>query len=278
MSAATLRPAIVVTGASSGIGRELARVAAGEGAFMLLLGRVEQALNELVAELTARGCEAALLCLDLTASDVGPRIEQALAERGLYCDVLVNNAGYGLYGPTLELDRAAQVGIIDVNVRAMTDLALRFLPDMVRRGRGGVLNVGSLAGHYPGPRAVVYYASKAYVRSFSDALFAEVAGTGVTVTCLAPGPVHTPMLQRSGGGRTFLFKLLPRAQASEVAQLGWRGFKAGRRVVMPGLLNRILAISMRFVPTALVLKVMGALHRPGSLRRLRSVRSTTTQK
>jgi uncharacterized protein len=171
----------------------------------------------------------------------------------LYCEVLVNSAGYGLYGPAAKLDRAQQLGMLDVNARALTDLTLRFLPGMLARGRGGVINVGSLSGYLPGPRMALYYASKAYVRSFSDALYAELSGTGVMVTAVNPGPVRTDFFRRANAHETLLSKFVSRLDAPDVARAGWRAFKAGRREVMPGLLNRVLATGMMIMPRSVVL-------------------------
>ena len=155
-----LRPAIVVTGASSGIGREIARLAAREGTFMLLVGRSLPALEELVAALRAEGAQAAALSIDLSDPEAGDHLERTLSDLGLYCDVLVNSAGFGLFGAAAELDRAEQLNLLDVSARALTDLTLRFIPGMVTRGRGGILNVGSITGFTPGPQMAVYYAAK----------------------------------------------------------------------------------------------------------------------
>lgn len=262
MPPASLEPAIVVTGASSGIGRELARVAAREGSFMLLIGRAQQALDDLASELKAAGAQADALSLDLTDRNAGEKIEAALRERGLYCDVLVNSAGFGLFGAAAKIDRAEQVNLLDTNARALTELTLRFLPGMVARGRGGILNVGSVAGYTPGPGMAVYYATKAYVNSFSEALAAEVTGTGVTVTCLAPGPVRTAFFARAAADESQMSKLLPRADAPETAEAGWRGFRAGKRLVIPRLTHRIAAIICTLLPNAILLRLVAALQRP----------------
>jgi short-subunit dehydrogenase len=263
MSSEPCTPAIVVTGASSGIGRELARVAAREGSFMLLIGRAQATLEELAAELCAGGARAAALAVDLAEPDAGERIETALAERDLYCDVLINSAGFGLYGAAVDLDRAAQLSILDVNARALTDLTLRFLPGMVTRRRGGVINVGSLSGYVPGPRMALYYASKAYVRSFSDAIHAELAGSGVTMTSVNPGPVRTDFFRRADAHESRMSKLVSRIDAPYVAKVGWRAFKAGRREVIPSLAHRLIAASMTIAPRALMLWVSGRLLRKG---------------
>lgn len=254
-------PAIVVTGASSGIGREFARVAAQDGSFILLVGRSQAPLDELTAELSARGVPTASLSVDLSEAGATERIETALAQRGLYCDVLINSAGFGLYGAAVDLDRAAQLAVLDVNARALTDLTLRFLPGMVARRRGGVINVGSLSGYVPGPRMALYYASKAYVRSFSDAMHVELSGTGVTVTSVNPGPVRTDFFRRADAHESGMSKLVPRLDASYVARAGWRAFKAGRREVMPGFLNRVIAVSATIAPRSIVLWLSGFLLR-----------------
>jgi short-subunit dehydrogenase len=255
------KPAIVVTGASSGIGRELARLAAGDGSFMLLVGQSAAALDALVAELTARGASASALCLDLRDRDAGERIEAALAGRDLHCDVLVNSAGFGVFGAAAQADRAEQVDLLDVNARALTELTLRFLPGMVARGRGGVLNVGSITGYAPGPNMAVYFASKAYVNSFSAALSAEVAGTGVTVTCLAPGVVRTAFFDRCKVGKTRLFKLAPRSNAPATAAAAWRGFKAGKRLVIPRWIDRAITAICVAVPDSMLLRFIARFQR-----------------
>src|SRR5262249_7231537 len=242
-----MKPAIVVTGASSGIGRALALVAAREGAPMVLIGRSQAALDELAAGLSRSGVESHTLALDLIEPDAGARIETALAEHGLYCDVLVNSAGFGVFGLAAEADRAQQLRLIDVNIRALTELTLRFLPGMVARRRGGVLNLWSLTAYTPGPMMAAYFASKAYVKSFSQALAAEVAGTGVTVTCLNPGVVRTAFFQRCNVN-TRLFKIVPRSNADHTAETGWRAFKRRKRLIMPRFMNRVIAGFCSIVP------------------------------
>jgi uncharacterized protein len=256
-----MRPAIVVTGASSGIGRELARVAARDGSVMVLIGLTPEALDEFAAELAKSAVEAHALAIDLADGDAGQRIESKLAEIGVYCDVLVNSAGFGIFGAAAETDRDAQLKLIDVNIHALTELTLRFLPGMMARRRGGILNVGSITGYVPGPNMSTYYASKAYVRSFTAALAAEAAGTGVTVTCLAPGVVRTAFFERSGIGQTRLFKMAPRSNAPDIAETAWRAFKAGKRLVIPRLVDRVIVTVCNFLPDAIVLRIVSAYQR-----------------
>ena len=251
----------MVTGASSGIGREIARVSAREGSFMLLLGRSLPALEEVVAELRAQGAQAAALSIDLGDPQAGDRIERTLSDLGLYCDVLVNSAGFGLFGVATELDRGEQLNLLDVNARALTDLTLRFLPGMVRRARGGVLNVGSLTGFATGPQMAVYYAAKNYVQSFSASLAAELANTGVTVTCMCPGPLRgTAFFQRCTAGHTRMSKIMPRSDAAVAAEAGWRGFKAGDGVCIPRFIERVMAALAILMPRA-VMRLVRVLQR-----------------
>ena len=259
---AALKPAIVVTGASSGIGRDIARLAAADRCFLLLLGRSPQALDELVAELAAAGAQAAALPIDLLDPHALDRIESALADRGLYCDVLVNSAGFGVFGAAAKAAPGEQLNLVDVNIRALTELTLRFLPAMLARGRGGVLNVGSITGYVAGPNMAAYYASKAYVNSFSAALAAEVAGSGVTVTCLTPGVVRTAFFERCSVGQSRLMKLMPRSNSPDVAEVGWRGFKAGKRLVIPRLIDRISVAISVLLPQSLLTRFVGWLQRP----------------
>jgi len=257
-----MNPAIVVTGAASGIGRELSRVAARERTAMVLIDRSQQGLDELAAEFASLGLETRVALIDLVDCDAGQLTETALSQLGLYCDVLVNCAGFGVFGPAAEADREQQLGLLDVNARALTDLTLRFLPGMIARRQGGILNVGSITGFMPGPNMAAYHASKAYVRSFTAALAAEVAATGVTVTCLSPGIVLTAFFQHVAFNRTRLAKLLPRATARDTAEAGWRAFRAGKRLAIPGLVNKIIVWGCSLVPDALLLRLISALQRP----------------
>ena len=255
------RPAVVVTGASGGIGREIAKIAAREGGPVVLIARSGDALAEAAEEIRHAGGKPLTLVLDLARPEAPAEVERFLAAEGLACGVLVNNAGYGLLGPAAALPRDDQLGIVDLNVRALVDLTLRFLPGMIARRGGGIVNLGSVAGFLPGPYMAIYYASKAFVRSFSEALSEEVRGTGVTVTCVAPGPVATKFLTRAGAGRARLFKVLPKVTAEMVADSAWRGFKQGRRMVVPGVMAGLSAFSGSHLPRALTLPVVARLQR-----------------
>ncbi len=253
------RAAIVVTGASSGIGAELARVAGREGMELVLVARSAVPLLVLAAEIGAAGPQAHALPLDLSEPDAVAALGAALAERGLCCEVLVNNAGHGLVGEVATLDAAAQLGVLDLNLHTAAALAMAALPAMLARGRGGILNVASVAGFLPGPGMAIYYASKAGLRSLSEALWAETRGTGVTVTCLCPGPVQTPFMARAGGASVRLFRLMPKAGARTVAERGWRGLRAGKRLVLPDAGAWITALGAPLLPRALLLPIMRRL-------------------
>ena len=259
---ADLRPATVVTGASSGIGRELALVAARE-APVLLVARSADRLAALAQEIRAANGVAYELPLDVTSLDAADKIAACLAAENLYCDYLVNNAGYGLVGAAHELDRSDQLGVVDLNVRAMTALSLAFLPGMMARGRGGILHVASIASFLPGPQMAVYYASKAFVRSFSEALWEECRRAGVAVTALCPGPIDTGFFVRATGRaqKPRLFQLLPTDDARSVAKKGWRGLKAGRRLVVPGLASKGVMLAGRLFPNALILRTVRKLQK-----------------
>jgi short-subunit dehydrogenase len=256
-----VRAAVVVVGASRGIGRAIAKVAAREGSVVVLVARSPAALDAAAADVRQAGGEAFTLALDLLSEDASRRLQDFLTANGLICDVLVNSAGYGLRGAATLIPIDDQLGIVDLNIRALTGLTLHFLPGMAARGRGGVLNLGSIAGFAPGPNMALYYASKAFVRSFSEALHQELRATGVTVTCVAPGPVSTEFLERSGAGRATLFKVLPKVDADYVAERAWRGFRSGRRLVVPGLSAKLVALAAAFLPSAVTLPLVGRLQR-----------------
>jgi short-subunit dehydrogenase len=246
------RPVAIITGASAGIGAELARVFARHGHGLLLVARREPQLNALADEIFAQGRPRPhVLALDLGADDSVQRIEAALAAHGLVPQYLVNNAGYGLHGLAASLDRADQLAMIDLNVRTLTALSLAFIDRLAER-RGGILNVASVAGFLPGPRMAVYYATKAYVLSFSEALHRELAPRDVRVTALCPGPVPTEFQARAGtgGGGEPSMLALP---ATRVAEEGYRGLMQGRRVVVPGAANKAVTVLTRLFPRSVVL-------------------------
>src|SRR6202451_2886370 len=247
-----MKPVTLITGASAGIGAELARVFARNGHELVLVARREDRLIALADEIAAAGRpRPVVLAIDLQQRDAVTRIAAELSSRGLEPAIVVNNAGFGLAGTAADLSHAEQLDMIDLNIRALTELSLAFV-DSLARHRGGVLNVASIAAFLPGPGMAVYYASKAYVLSFSEALHRELAPRGIKVSALCPGPVATEFQARSGmvlPGAAKIFEL----PARRVAQIGYDGLMRGRRVVIAGIGNRIAVALMRFVPNALLM-------------------------
>ena len=248
----------LVTGASAGIGTELARVFAANGHRLALVARRKDRLLALAQELSANGGpEPIVIPCDLTVPDGADRIAAALAEAGVEVEYLVNNAGFGLFGKAVQLDRAEQLDMIAVNIGSLTDLVLRFADQLIKH-RGGILNLGSVAGFLPGPGMAVYYASKAYVISFTEALRKELAPQGVRVTVLCPGPVPSEFQTRAGfkpGIDSVILNVSPKA----VAAAGYRGLMADKRVVLPGLGIKIVPFLLRWFPRGFILDAVGRL-------------------
>jgi len=246
---------VLVTGASSGIGRELAKCFAAEGCRLVLVARKRQALEALAEELRrAHQTHAEVLTADLAEPGTPARIFAHLEGRGTRVDVLVNNAGFGARGRFAQLPLERQLEMLQVNITALTHLTGLFLPGLLARRRGGVLNVASTAAFQPGPGMAVYFATKAYVLSFSEAIAEELAGTGVTVSTLCPGPTETNFMAVAGGRSSMLFRRAAMS-AESVARIGHRAFRQGQCVAVAGLRNRVLAFSTRLAPRALVRKI-----------------------
>jgi uncharacterized protein len=248
----------LITGASAGIGTELARVFASKGHRLALVDRHGDRLIPLANEIVAAGSSAPVLIpCDLEQPDAGDKIEAALAEAGVEVEYVVNNAGFGLFGHAIDLDRQEQLGIVAVNIRALTDLSLRFSNSLIRH-RGGVLNLGSLSGFLPGPGMAVYYASKAYVLSFSEALRHELAPHGVRVTTLCPGSVASEFQARAGIKPGLEHEML-NISASDVARAGYRGLMANKRIVLPGVGIKLVPFMLRLFPRAFILAAVGSI-------------------
>ncbi len=251
----SLRPVTVITGASAGIGVALARVFARHGHELAIVARREDRLRALADEIVASGAARPIVIVaDLTQPNVARTIGEALAAQGAEPQFLVNNAGFGLVGSAASRDRAEQLAMIDLNVRALTELSLAFL-DSLERHRGGLLNVGSMAGFLPGPGMAGYYASKAFVLSFSEALHSELKARGIRVSVLCPGPVPTEFAERAGLKKKMAPDIITKS-ADFVAQQGYDGLMAGRRTIIPGLLNRLIIVLIRFMPRRLLLSAL----------------------
>lgn len=253
----------LVTGASAGLGEEFARQLAERGVDLVLVARREGVLEELASELRAAAAvDVEVLAADLTDDAGLTRVEAVLADGERPVDLLVNNAGFGVYGPFVEQDANELARMLDLNCAALTRLAAAAMPGLRMRGSGGIINVGSLAGFMPGPGAAAYHASKAYVRSFSEALHEEARPHGVRVTLLAPGVTATEFQPRAGLSTDGLPAPLL-ADATSVVRAGLEGFTQGRAVVVPGALNRLAATSAGLGPSRVAATVAGAMNRWG---------------
>jgi len=250
-----LRPVAVITGASAGIGVALARVFARNGHELALIARREDRLRALADEIAASGAQRPIVIVaDLAQPNAARQIGEALAAQGAEPRFMINNAGFGLVGLAAARDRDEQLMMIDVNVRALTELSLAFI-DSLQRQHGGLLNVASLAAFLPGPGAAVYYATKAFVLSFSEALHSELKSRGIHVTALCPGPVPTEFAERAGVSGGLAPGILTQS-AEQVAEAGYRGLMRGQRVVLPGLGVKLIAILIRFIPRRLLLRAV----------------------
>ena len=246
----------LITGASSGIGLELARVFAKNRHDLVLVARNEPKLRELAQEIQAGGIRAHVVVSDLSAPGAVNALTARVRELGVDVDILVNNAGYGLFGPFLETSLDAELAMIQVNVVALTELTKRLMPGMVDRKSGRILNLASTAAFLPGPLMAVYYATKAYVLSFSEAIATELEGSGVTVTALCPGPTASGFQAAANLEESKLVagKRLPSAR--EVAEAGYEAMMAGKTVFVPGLSNKLTLLAPRLFPRRVVAKVV----------------------
>ncbi len=254
-----LRPLVVITGGSEGIGLALAHEFAKAGHGLLLVARGSERLASAADALSVHGYAVRVLAADLATADGCAAVEAELAALESYCDVLVNNAGIGLSGPFAEQPAADLAQLANLNVRAATDLTRRFLPGMLARGRGGILNIASLGGLVPGPNQAAYYASKAYLISLTRALAHECAGRGVRISALLPGPVATKFHARTGAEHSYHLVVLGVMSPERVARAGFQGFQWGRTEIYPGVLNHLNAIALRVIPQSFMIVVMGWL-------------------
>ena len=254
----------LVTGASMGIGVDLAECFAKDGYDLILTARSEKQLNEVAASLAAKHkVKATAIAIDLGVPGNGEKLAAEITKRGLCVDALVNNAGYGIAGAFNGSERTGQLGMIDLNDRALVELTHIYWPRMLANRRGGVLNVASTASFQPGPLMAIYYASKAFVLSFSEALWKEAEGSGVQVTCLCPGPTVSHFRERAGTGKTRLARNAGDAMGSApVAQMGYRAWKKNRRVIVTGARNKLLASLAPFLPRRTLLGIVHNLQSP----------------
>ncbi len=265
-------PATVITGASEGIGLALARRFAQGGHRVVLVAR-RQAELQIAAAAIKRdfGVEAVALTIDINEPDAAARIEAALTAHGLHADILINNAGLGLSGRFAALPPADIDALVSCNITALTRLSRHFLPGMLARRQGGLINVASLAAFTPGPYQAAYYASKSYVLSLTRAIAYETRGSGIRACVVAPGPVKTAFHARMKADTSLYRWLVPAPAPETVAAATYRGFRWHRRIIVPGIAATILSVTMRVVPSRLVIPVTALLLYPrGDAARIRN--------
>lgn len=251
-----MRAVALITGASGGIGADLARVFARHGHDLALVARSADKLNALAAELVDDGRPRPIvIACDLGERDAASRVAEALAAKDARVAFLVNNAGFGLLGQVASLEASEQLAIVDLNVRSLLDLTLRFLPDL-KAARGKILNVASIASFMPGPGMAVYYASKAFVSAFSRALTEELKEAGVGVSVLHPGLTTTGFQARAGFHWAPNMMRMPGATSISVAEAGYRGLMAGRRAIVPGFGNKAAAMVLPLIPDAMLQPIL----------------------
>ncbi len=251
----------IITGASSGIGFDLTKIFAENGHNLILVARSKDKLAELADHVQRMfGVAAMIMPKDLSDPASADEIYKEINRQGITIDVLVNNAGYGLLGAFAYSDKRDEAEMLQVNVTTVVRLTKLFLGDMLKRGSGRILNVASTAAFQPGPLMANYYATKAYVLSFSVALADEVRGTGVSVSVLCPGPTFTGFQQRAGIRHEPVVGKLAAVDAVTVARIGYEGLMAGKTIIVPGILNRIGSTLVRMAPMGFVSRIVHRLH------------------
>ena len=251
---AKLRSIAVVTGASAGLGVEFARQLSKRGHRLVLAARRQDRLEELAKELA----NARAVAIDLSKKDSATKLLADVTANGEVIDLLVNNAGFGLIGRFAELDAKRERQMIDLNVGTLTDLCRAVAPQMIERKSGGILNVASTAAFQPGPKMAVYFATKAFVLSLSEAIHEELKPHGIKVSCLCPGPTHTEFGEVAGFKGSRLFDRIA-MNSADVVRIGLHGLDKNRAVVVAGLINKLVALSNRFAPRPLARKIAGSI-------------------
>ncbi len=249
------RSCVLITGATTGIGYELAKLYAKEGNNLILVARDEDRLSEVKEELDLYNIKVYILPLDLSEDNSCEKVLDFVNKKNLSVDILINNAGIGSFGYLSEIEIEKELKLIDVNIRALTELTKMFLPTMISHGEGGIMNVASTAAFCAGPKMATYYASKSYVLNFTEALYEELKGSEIKVSCLCPGPVKTSFQEKSGIKKNEAAKkalMTPK----EVAEIAYKDFKKGKLIIIPGFKNKLIILLNKLIPRALSRKII----------------------
>ena len=262
MSVGKSRPVALITGASGGIGAEMAREIAKDGYDLILVSRDQVQLEKVGSDLQNQlGIGWLAIAMDLSAPSKVEVLIKTLEEKAITPELIVNNAGYGVVGRVEKIDVEQQLGSVSLNVSVLTELSLKFLPQLLSKNRGGIINIGSVAGFFPGPYFSVYYATKAYVQSFTCAIAHELKSSNVKICVICPGPTRTGFQKRAGMTRSGVTRSGAAMTAEEVAKIGYAGYKKGRTVVVTGTLNRILVFLSQLVPASLFVRAIASFNR-----------------
>jgi len=252
----------LITGASGGIGYDLAKIAGADGRNLILVARSAEKLNTLAVELRKNNdTEVVTIAVDLSDEKGVNKLLDEIASQNLKVDILVNNAGFGDFGDFSKADLSKNMEMIRLNIGALTQLTHAIMQQMIGSGKGRIMNVASTAAFLPGPGMAVYYASKAYVLSFSEALSRELKGSGVTVTTLCPGPTDTSFATAAGLGKSLMHRMLPPATSAEVAKAGYKAMMKGKTIEIPGFMNKLTAITPRLTPRSIVRDMIYGIHK-----------------
>lgn len=252
----------LITGASGGIGYDLAKIAGADGRNLILVARSAEKLNTLAVELRKNNdTEVVTIAVDLSDEKGVNKLLDEIASQNLKVDILVNNAGFGDFGDFSKADLSKNMEMIRLNIGALTQLTHAIMQQMLGSGKGRIMNVASIAAFLPGPGMAVYYASKAYVLSFSEAISRELKGSGVTVTTLCPGPTDTSFATAAGLGKSLMHRMLPPATSAEVAKAGYKAMMKGKTIEIPGFMNKFTALTPRLTPRSIVRDMIYGIHK-----------------
>jgi short-subunit dehydrogenase len=252
----------LITGASGGIGHDLALLAASDGRNLVLAARSADKLNQLAETIRKNNkSEVIIIDVDLSTEAGVNKLISDITSKNIQLDVLINNAGFGDFGDFAKADLGKSMDMIHLNISALTQITHFALQGMLKSGTGEIMNVASTAAFMPGPGMAVYYASKAYVLSFSEGLTRELKGSGVTVTTLCPGPTDTGFAATAGLGKSLMHRMLPPQTSMQVAKAGYKAMLKGKAIEIPGFMNKLSTLTPRFTPRSLVRNLIYSIHK-----------------